>query len=126
MFTVSSDHPTGNLFLNHKRVTVIGWRDEDLFDRAGADPTHQDHHRSGFIVRTARSRTSERLLPDDGAGRLVVNIEIARSKPKNAIGFGDGCPTCSEHATRQTVRGRFIDGGQRLYPLVFRIYVQSN
>src|SRR5213076_3331113 len=59
-----------------ERVAVVGRRDEGLLDRARADPADQVPHRAGLVVRPGRARAAERLLPDDRAGRLVVDVEV--------------------------------------------------
>src|SRR5205823_6198025 len=65
----------GCLFVGHEGITVICRRNEVLFDRAGADPAKQVHHRTGLVVGPTRARSSERLLTDDGAGRFVIYVE---------------------------------------------------
>src|SRR5919197_4179252 len=62
----------------HERVAVVGRRDERLLDRAGAHPADQVPHRARLVVRPRRARAAERLLPDNGAGRLVVDVEVSR------------------------------------------------
>src|SRR5215212_8547536 len=60
-----------------ERVAVVARRQERLLDRPRADPPDQVPHRAGLVVRPRRARPAERLLPDDGAGRLVVDVEVA-------------------------------------------------
>src|ERR1700679_3848414 len=67
-------HPAGSA---HVRVPVVGRRDEQLLDVAGADPADQVEDRAGLVVGAAGPGTAEGLLPDDRPGRLVVDVEIA-------------------------------------------------
>src|SRR5262249_3897740 len=61
----------------HVRVRVIGRRNERLLCRTRRQPTHQVEPRTGLVVRTRRTGTAERLLPDDRTGRLVVDVDVA-------------------------------------------------
>ncbi len=60
----------------HVGIAVVGRRNEGLFHRADARPAHQVSSRAGFVVRAGRAAPAERLLADDGARGLVVDIEI--------------------------------------------------
>ena len=61
-----------------ERVAVVRRRHERLLDRARADPADQVPQRARLVVRARGARAAERLLADDGAGRLVVDVEVAR------------------------------------------------
>src|SRR3954471_23246465 len=74
----------------HERVAVVGRRDEGLLDRAGSDPANQVPHRAGFVVRAGCAGASERLLPDDGAGGLVIDVEVARGVAQLLMRLLDG------------------------------------
>ena len=57
-----------------------GRGDEGLLDRAGADPAQQVVDRARLVVRARRPTAAERLLADHRAGRLVVDVEVARPR----------------------------------------------
>src|SRR6185437_6140538 len=61
----------------HVRVAVIGRRHEQLLDRPGVDPADQIKDRARLVVGAAGPGAAERLLADDGAGGLVVDVEVA-------------------------------------------------
>ena len=65
------------LLFAHERILVVARRHERLLDRPRADPAHQVQLRTGLVVRARRARAAERLLADDRAGRLVVDVEVA-------------------------------------------------
>ena len=68
----------------HVRVAVVGRRHERLLDRARRHPAHQVEDRAGLVVGAAGPRAAERLLADDRAGGLVVDVEVARREPQRA------------------------------------------
>src|SRR5438874_8050685 len=70
--------PGGVRLVVHERVAVVLRRRERLLDRARADPPDEVPHRAGLVVRARGARAAEGLLPDDGAGRLVVDVEVPR------------------------------------------------
>src|ERR671930_2229248 len=70
----------------HERVAVIRWRDERLLDRPWAHPADEIPHRPGLVVRARCTGAAERLLADDRAGRLVVDVEVPRRVPKLLLG----------------------------------------
>src|SRR5919198_4826984 len=70
----------------HERVAVVGRWDERLLDRSRADPADQVPHRARLVVRPRRARAAERLLPDNGAGRLVVDVEVSRRVAELLLG----------------------------------------
>src|SRR5690606_25248869 len=75
--------------LLHVRVAVVGRRRERLLDRPGADPAEQVVVEAGLVVRAARTGAAERLLRDDGAGRLVVDVEVAGRLSESVLRFAD-------------------------------------
>src|SRR4051794_36663149 len=60
-----------------ERVAVVARRDERLLDRARCDPADQVPQRAGLVVRPRGAGAAERLLADDRAGRLVVDVEVS-------------------------------------------------
>ena len=63
--------------LAHERIAVVPRRVEGLLDRPRADPAHQVQLRARLVVGARAARAAERLLADDRAGRLVVDVEVA-------------------------------------------------
>src|SRR5580704_3111757 len=63
--------------LSQVRVPVVGGGYEEFLDRAGGDPADQVEHRAGLVVGAAGPGAAEGLLADDGAGGLVVDVEVA-------------------------------------------------
>src|SRR6476620_3402747 len=58
-----------------------------VFRRAPrAGETNQVPHRAGLVVGARRARTADRLLADDGAGGLVVDVEVAGRVPQGGVG----------------------------------------
>src|SRR5580692_12898661 len=66
----------------HVRVAVVGRGDEQLLDGPGVDPADQVEDRAGLVVGATGPGPAERLLADDRAGRLVVDVEVARREPQ--------------------------------------------
>src|SRR5215475_9198984 len=99
----------GSLLFGHERISIVGRRHEVFLDGAGTNPTQQVYHRAGFVVGSAGARSVKRLLAHDGACRLVVNIEITGSKPKNTVSVGDSLPVGGEDAPGQTIRRGLVD-----------------
>ena len=61
----------------HVRVAVVRRRDQRLLDGAGRGPAHQVLRGAGLVVGAGGAAAAEGLLADDGAGRLVVDVEVA-------------------------------------------------
>ena len=61
----------------HVRVAVVLRRDERLLDRARRGPAQQVDRGAGLVVGARGPAAAERLLADDRAGRLVVDVEVA-------------------------------------------------
>ncbi len=64
------------------RIDVIGGRDERLLDRPRRRPSAAGSAATRLVVGARRPRAAERLLPDDRAGRLVVDVEVPRREPQ--------------------------------------------
>lgn len=58
--------------LEVRRVRDFGRRDKRFLDTPRLDETVKDRSRSRLVVRARAPRASERLLTDNGTGRLVV------------------------------------------------------
>src|SRR5256886_17016470 len=76
----------------HERIAVVGRRRVRLLDDARAHPTDQVQERTGFVVPARRARPTERLQPDDCAGRLVVDVAVARRVDELLGRFSDRLP----------------------------------
>src|SRR5215471_15655317 len=91
--------------LAHVWITVVGRRHERLLDRTGGDPADEVEHRAGLVVGAARPGAAERLLADDRAGRLVVDVEVAGGVPQAVRGIGDRGAVGGQDRAGQRVRG---------------------
>src|SRR5690349_6192355 len=98
----------------HEGIAVVGRRHERLFDRPGADPADQVPHRARLVVRAGRARAAERLLPDDRAGRLVVDVEVAGRVLELVAGELDRRAVAGEDRAREPVRRGPVDELERL------------
>src|SRR5262245_30071236 len=101
-FTVSDR--AASAVRSHERVPVMDRRHERLLDRARADPADQVPQRSRLVVGARCACTSERLLADNGAGRLVVHVEVAGRIPELLLGELDRVALASEDSSGQSVR----------------------
>src|SRR5687767_6780220 len=72
------------------RVAVVGRRDECLLDRPGRGPAQQVDRGAGLVVGAGRTTATEGLLPDDRAGGLVVDVEVARGEAQRLARPRDG------------------------------------
>src|SRR5579859_2151696 len=97
---------TGNLvdLSSHVGVPVIRRRYERLLDGPGRDPAHQVLPGARLVVGTGGTRATERLLPHDRAGRLVVDVEVAGGEAQRPAGPVDDRPIRREDRAGQRVR----------------------
>src|SRR5215216_404361 len=86
-----------------ERVAVVARGKERLLHRPGADPADQVPHRPRLVVRPRRARAAERLLPDDGAGRLVVDVEVPGRVPEPVGGLVDRGAVLAEDGAGEAV-----------------------
>ena len=93
-------------------VAVVGGRDERLLDGAGRRPAQQVERRAGLVVGAGRPGAAERLLPDDGTGRLVVDVEVAGGEPQRVGGLSIAAAVVGDHRTGQRVRRARVDQGE--------------
>ncbi len=56
---------------------------------------------TGLIFGAAAPRSTKGLLPDNGAGGLVIDVKIARAESQVAASFGHGCAVFGKHGTRE-------------------------
>lgn len=59
------------------RIEVILQRHEVFLDTPRRHKAIEDRHASCLVVCAACSSTAERLLPDDGAGALLIVVHVA-------------------------------------------------
>src|SRR5207247_10833718 len=74
------------VFGRHEWIAVVGGRHERLLDRARAYPTDEVPQRACLVVRAGSACAAERLLADDRAGRLVIDVEVASRIAKLFVG----------------------------------------
>src|SRR3989442_16022592 len=84
----------------HERIAVLGRRRVRLLDHARADPTDQIEERPGLVVRAGSAGSAERLQTDHGAGRLVVDVEVAGRVDELLRRLSDGLPISREDGAR--------------------------
>src|SRR5262245_49124776 len=103
--------------LLHVGVAEVGRGGEGLFYRARRDPADEVPERAGFVVGAGGARAAERLLPDDGARRFVVDVEVAGGVAQPRARLVDGRTLARPDRAGQGVGGGLVDELQRLAPL---------
>ena len=111
------------LRLLHVRIAVVGRRRERLLDRARRDPADEVPQRARLVVGARRARAAERLLPDDGAGRLVVDVEVAGRVAQARARLVDRRALARPDRAGERVRRGLVDQLQRLLPLAVGVDV---
>src|SRR5215203_548819 len=94
----------GCLLLRHEGVLVVTRRSERLLDGPRAGPADQIQLGAGLVVGAGPTRAAERLLSDDRAGRLVVDVEVARGVAQRGRGLADRAAVAREHRAGQRIR----------------------
>src|SRR5690606_34562442 len=89
----------------HVRVGVVRRGYEVLLDHSWRDPPEQVVPGAGLVVGPACPGAPEGLLADDRAGRLVVEVEVARRVPQGLGRPGGGPLVVREDRAGQRVRG---------------------
>ena len=102
------------------RVAVVGRRHEGLLDRAGRRPAQQVLRGAGLVVGARGTGAAERLLPDDGTGRLVVDVEVARREPQHLHRLGDRRPVLGDDRHR-SARTAPTDSSCAQHPVVLPV-----
>src|SRR6185503_20336135 len=98
----STEHQApSTLLLRHERILVVPRRSERLLDGARAGPPHEIQLRAGLVVRARSAGAAEWLLPDDRAGRLVVDVEVAGGVAQRGRRLADGGAIAREHRAGQ-------------------------
>src|SRR5262245_21959531 len=88
----------------HEGISVVGRRHVCLLDHTRARPADQVQERAGLVVRARRPRAAERLLADDRARRLVVDVEVAGRVDQGLRGGADRSAVAREHRSCEPVR----------------------
>src|SRR5881628_2010245 len=110
---VAIPNARASLLFCHERIVVLRrWR-EGLLDRPRAHPAHEIELRAGLVVRAARPRAAERLLSNDGAGRLVVDVEVSGGVAERDVRLLDRAAVRREHRTGERVWRRLVDDLER-------------
>src|SRR6266540_4049252 len=89
-------------------VAVVACRLFGPLDRAWAGEADEVPDRAGFVVGAGGSGSAEGLLADGGAGRLVVDVEVAGGVFEGGVGFGDGLLVGGEDGAGEAVDGGFV------------------
>ena len=96
----------------HVRVAVVRRRDERLLDRARRRPAQQVLRGAGLVVGARGAAAAERLLADDGAGRLVVDVEVAGGEAQPLGRVGDGGAVLGDDRAGERVRREATPSGR--------------
>jgi hypothetical protein len=70
--------------------------------------TYQIHGRSSFIVRTGRTRTTKRLLSDNGTRWFIVYVKVSSSVTQLVRSKNNGIAVLGEQGTCQGIRWSFV------------------
>ena len=89
-------------------------RHKRLPDAARADPAQQVEDRAGLVVGAGGAGAAEGLLADDGAGGLVIDVEIAGGVAQTVEALLDRVAVLRENRAGQCVRTGAVDEAQRL------------
>src|SRR5260370_38913124 len=101
------------------RVAVVAYRQVVSLDRPRASEADHVPDRAGFVVRPGGPGAAERLLTDDRAGRLVVDVEVAGRVAQRVGRLPDGCFIRGEDRSGEPIRGRLVHQPPRLPPSAF-------
>ena len=73
-----------------------------------------------------RARAAERLLADDGAGRLVVHVEVPGRVAQPVLRLLDGGAILREHRAGEPVRASRVDQVERVAPALLVVDVRRH
>src|SRR5687768_3999260 len=107
----------------HERVAVVGRREERLLDRPRRHPADEVPHRTGLVVRPGGARATEGLLGDDGAGRLVVHVEVSGRVAELVLRIEECLAVVGEDRPGEAVGSRPVDEVERVVPLALGVDV---
>lgn len=83
--------------------------DKRLLDTPRADESVKDGNRTRLVVSSRASRSSERLLTDDGTSTLVVDVKVAGRVAELLLGEDDGSSVRGKDRTGQSVGRGVVD-----------------
>src|SRR2546423_8273616 len=109
----------------HEGIPVIGRRHVRLLDDTRAGPADQVQERARLVVRSRCARAAEWLLPDDRAGGLVVDVEVAGGVDKRFRCGADRVAIARENPPREAIGARPVAKLQRLLELAVRVRVHG-
>jgi len=92
------------------RIRHLVTTNEILFDRANRDKPTQQVHAASLIIRAARPRPTKRLLPDNSASALAVDVEVAGRVAQRILREAHGGAVAREHRARQRILRSLVDG----------------
>src|SRR5437868_10791452 len=99
----------------HVRVAVADRRRVRLLDNTRAGPADQVEEGPRLVVGAGGAGATERLQPDDRAGRLVVDVEVAGRVDELLGRFANRLPVGSENRAGQAVGAGPIAQVERLF-----------
>ncbi len=113
------------LFLE-ERIAVILGRVEVFLDASHGDPTQQVGVGTGFVVGAGAAGAAEGLLTHDGAGGLVVDVEVAGCLLQAPGHHVDLVTILREDGTCQSVDGGVVQDVEGLFHLVLIVYINGD
>ena len=93
-------HEGGSL---KETVGPIVGRSKRFLDGTWADPAQKVERASSLVVGPATTCASEGLLSNNGAGRLVVDVEVSSAVPKGSNGRLDVSAVGGKDGTGQRI-----------------------
>jgi len=78
------------LLLGHIGIAEVPCGQEGLLNGARRNPSFEIEPASGLVVRTGGACAAEGLLADDGAGGLVVDVEVSGCVAQHVHRLYDG------------------------------------
>src|SRR5215207_10358682 len=84
-------------------------RHESLFDGTWTAPSDQVPYRAGLVLGSRAAGPAERLLPNDGTRRFVIEVEVASCASQPPTRPIQGGPLVRDDRSGQPVRGGRID-----------------
>lgn len=85
------------------------WLNHRFLDGPGTDEAVKDSHRAGLVVGARGASTAERLLADNSARALVVDVEHTAAVAQQVASGHDGVAIGGEDGSGESVLGGSID-----------------
>jgi len=108
------------LLLCHIGVAEVPCGQEGLLNGARGNPSFEIEPASGLVVRTGGPCAAEGLLADDGAGGLVVDVEVSGCVAQDVHRLYNGAAVEGENRAGQGVWRGLVAYVQRLVIFIFR------